>query len=95
LGPHGQKKIKARNPAAHHKIGNQVGQVAHLVLENQVQGRRVKEDARHMASPITVVIKGAINVVTEKEGVVKETGTREATDGILIRTADRTKAKSP
>ena len=80
-----------------------MGQVAHLVLENQAQGRRVKEDARHMASPITVVIKGAINevtrgainVVTEKEGVVKETGTREAIDVILIRTDDRTKAKSP
>ncbi len=90
LGPHGQKKTKARNPAAHPKKGNQEGQAARLVQGNPVQRRRVKEDARHRGGPTS----GATSEATEKERVGKETDAREAIDVILIRMEDRTNAKS-
>lgn len=90
MGPHGQKKTRARNPAAHPKKGNQLGPAARPVQANPGPRRRVKDDARHRGGPII----GVTSEVTEKERVGKETGAREAIDVILIRTADRTIAKS-
>lgn len=67
-----------------------MGQAARPVQANPGQRRRVKEDARHRGGPITE----ATSEATEKERVGKETDAREAIDVILIRTADRTNAKS-